>query len=69
MVVKNTDYRTIRAIEELVVKTIEGSNLARNHGQELSFLLPSAEIENFPVLFEKVKIGMIKLFHLNIFTL
>ena len=69
MVVKNTDYRTIRAIEELVVKTIEGSNLARNHGQELSFLLPNAEIENFPVLFEKVKIEMIKLFHLNISTL
>ena len=54
--VKNTDQPTIRTIEELVVKTIEGSNLARNHGQELSFVLPNTEIETFPLLFKKVKI-------------
>ena len=54
MVIKNTDHRTIRTIEELVVKTIQGSNLARNHGQELSFVLPNTEIETFPVLFKKV---------------
>ena len=56
LVVKNTDHRTIRSIEELVVKTIEGSNLARSHGQELSFVLPNTEIETFPVLFKKVYI-------------
>ena len=56
LVVKNADHRTIRNIEELVVKTIEGSNLARNHGQELSFVLPNTEIETFPLLFKKVKI-------------
>ena len=56
LVVKNTDQRSIRTIEELVVKTIEGSNLARNHGQELSFVLPLTEIETFPVLFKKVEI-------------
>ena len=56
LVIKNTDIRTVRTIEELVVNTIEGSNLARNHGQELSFVLPNTEIETFPVLFKKVRI-------------
>ena len=64
--VKNTDPRTIRTIEELVVKTIEGSNLARSHGQELSFVLPNTEIETFPLLFKKVKIFYFYKMFLNI---
>ena len=37
-----------------MTKTVVGSNLARNHGQELSFVLPLTEVSSFPVLFKKV---------------
>ena len=46
-----------------MTKTVVGSNLARNHGQELSFVLPLTEVSSFPVLFKKVDEFVLNHFH------
>ena len=47
-----------------MTKTVVGSNLARNHGQELSFVLPLTEVSSFPVLFKKVDEFVLIHFHI-----
>ena len=46
-----------------MTNTVVGSNLARNHGQELSFVLPLTEVSSFPVLFKKVDEFVLIHFH------
>lgn len=41
-------------IQNLVTSSVPGSELARHHGKEISFVLPRDKVTDFPPLFNKV---------------